>query len=156
MLYIGITHVYVINKKIVSTCTSLPEFLPWRRQQPFLYIEVIKFSMLQLNDARVQRIIHERARYLDFTGSQAPILCRIILPRSTPRGSRLKHSRKQRLMGKPHRAAFMFSSIYYQRISVIELCSCDYMCTQTVNCFLIQIFVILYNALNIFNILLLT
>jgi len=98
-------------------------------------VEVIKFPMLQLNDARVQRIIHERARYLDFTGSQTSILCRIILLQSTSedhawniRGSRGSWENRDR-------AVFMFSLKCYQRIPVIEprkLWSDGYVCTRII------------------------
>lgn len=68
---------------IISTTIS-PPFLDARTETttaPPPVQEAIRFPMLQLNDARVQRIIHGRTGYLDFKGSQAPILCRIILPR---------------------------------------------------------------------------
>lgn len=74
----------MLRKKItattyISTMSLIPTRYPHRRQSHAVQ-EAIRFPMLQLNDARVLRIIQGRVGHLDFKGSQAPILCRIILP----------------------------------------------------------------------------
>lgn len=79
--------------------------------------QAIRFPMLQLNDVRVQRIIHGGVGYLDFKGLQALLLCGIILQLySTPRGSHLKFAGakahgKTAHVPNPYVAGFLVSTI---------------------------------------------